>query len=98
MVRGDRPAAHAVIHQTPIPADDPPRHLRDALVAAVRIGNDTDTVAAIAGQVLGARWGAGAVPPEWRAHLHGWPGMDADDLVRLAVDTAGHAPAVDPSP
>jgi ADP-ribosyl-[dinitrogen reductase] hydrolase len=82
-------AAHAAIVQTPVPADDPARHLRDALVAAVRIGHDTDTVAAIAGQVLGARWGASAVPERWRRLLHGWPGLDADDLVRLALRVAG---------
>jgi hypothetical protein len=59
-------AAYAAIRQTPVPADDPARHLQDALVAAVRIGHDTDTVAAIAGGLLGARWGASAVPATWR--------------------------------
>jgi ADP-ribosylglycohydrolase/protein-tyrosine phosphatase len=81
-------AAHAAIVQTPIPQDEPARHLQDALVAAVRIGHDTDTVAAIAGQVLGARWGSTAVPWRWRRLLHGWHGYTADDLVRLAVLTA----------
>ena len=42
--------------------DEPCRHLQDTLVAAVRIGHDTDTVAAIAGALLGARWGSSAVP------------------------------------
>lgn len=83
-------AAHAVITRTPVPDAEPARHLQDALVEAVRIGNDTDTVAAIAGQVLGARWGASAVPWEWRRHLHGWPGLEADDLARLAVLAARH--------
>ncbi|MDN3351265.1 ADP-ribosylglycohydrolase family protein [Actinomadura sp. DC4] len=59
--------------------------LPDGLVAAVRAGDDTDTVAAIAGALLGARHGASAVPPEWRAAVHGWPGLTADDLVDLAV-------------
>jgi ADP-ribosyl-[dinitrogen reductase] hydrolase len=81
-------AAVAAIDQTPVPADDPPGHLAAALVAAVRIGHDTDTVAAIAGALLGARWGASAVPDDWRAVLHGWPGYRADDLVRLALQTA----------
>ncbi|CAN5416111.1 ADP-ribosylglycohydrolase family protein [soil metagenome] len=87
-------AAHAAITQTPVPADQPCRHLQDALVTAVRIGDDTDTVAAIAGQVLGARWGSSAVPWRWRRRLHGWDGYRADDLVRLAVLTA-QAGAVD---
>ncbi|MBW3577085.1 MAG: ADP-ribosylglycohydrolase family protein [Actinobacteria bacterium] len=77
-------AAYASIRETPVPDDAPPRHLEDALMTAVRVGGDTDTVAAIAGQLLGARWGASAVPSRWRDMLHGWPGYRADDLVRLA--------------
>jgi ADP-ribosylglycohydrolase len=65
------------------------RHLSAALELAVRAGGDTDTTAAIAGALLGARWGASAVPAAWRRILHGWPGMDARDLVRLATLTAG---------
>jgi hypothetical protein len=53
--------------------------------AAVRGGGDTDTVAAIAGALLGARYGAGAVPARWRRVLHGWPGLRARDLCGLAV-------------
>ena len=63
-------------------------HLRRALEAAVRGGRDTDTVAAIAGALLGARWGASAVPSQWRRRLHGWPGLRARDLVRLGVLSA----------
>ncbi len=81
-------AAYAAILQTPMPDGDPARHLQDVLIEAVRIGNDTDTVAAIAGMVLGARWGAAAVPPTWRDMLHGWPGLRATDLERLAILTA----------
>lgn len=47
--------------------------LTPALEAAVRAGNDTDTVAAITGQLAGAVYGASAVPLEWRRALHGWP-------------------------
>ena len=59
----------------------------DGVVAAVNGGGDTDTVAAIAGALLGARFGGSTVPIEWRRELHGWPGMRARDLVRLAVLT-----------
>lgn len=62
--------------------------LPDGLAAAVRAGNDTDTVAAITGALLGARHGAAAIPPAWRTAVHGWPGLNADDLVRLAVSAA----------
>ncbi|WP_198417814.1 ADP-ribosylglycohydrolase family protein [Cryobacterium serini] len=64
-------------------------HLRLALEAAVRGGRDTDTVAAIAGGLLGARWGASAVPTEWRRIVHGWPRLTAADLVRLGERATG---------
>ena len=68
--------------------DDDPTHLQQALELAVRAGNDTDTTAAIAGALLGARWGASAVPAAWRRKLHGWPGLRAKDLITLAARTA----------
>ncbi|WP_197061858.1 ADP-ribosylglycohydrolase family protein [Sinomonas humi] len=51
-----------------------PAHLRAALEEAARGGNDTDTVAAITGGLLGAGYGISAVPFEWCRPLHGWPG------------------------
>lgn len=62
------------------------------LHAAVGGGGDTDTVAAIAGQLLGAAHGASAVPARYRRRLHGWPGMRVRDLHRLAFLTVnrGH--------
>lgn len=81
-------AAWGAIAQTPVP-DEPGRfaceHLADALAAAVRIGDDTDTIAAIAGALLGARWGMSAVPAEWRRVLHGYPGIRGSRLEELAV-------------
>ncbi|KMV14839.1 hypothetical protein ACT17_28305 [Mycolicibacterium conceptionense] len=64
------------------------QHLTAALERCVRAGGDTDTTAAIAGALLGARWGASAVPDAWRAQLHGYPGLDADGLARLAIAVA----------
>lgn len=83
-------AAWSAISTTAVPTDDPAAgvfradHLRLALDAAVRAGDDTDTVAAIAGGLLGAAYGASAVPVQWRALLHGWPGLTARGLVSLA--------------
>ncbi|UPL14351.1 ADP-ribosylglycohydrolase family protein [Microbacterium galbinum] len=54
--------------------------LVDALERAVRGGADTDTVAAIAGALGGAVWGASGLPGEWVGVLHGWPGYSARDL------------------
>ncbi|WP_395402057.1 ADP-ribosylglycohydrolase family protein [Arthrobacter sp. UC242_113] len=65
-----------------------PAHLRAALEEAVRGGRDTDTVAAIAGGLLGAAYGYSAVPFEWRQHLHGWPGLRARDLMALGTELA----------
>ena len=65
-----------------------PAHLRLALEAAVRGGRDTDTVAAIAGSLVGGLYGASAVPAQWRRELRGWPGLRARDLIRIGVLTA----------
>lgn len=88
-------AAYASIVQTPVPDDVACLHLQHALSTAVRVGDDTDTVAAIAGALLGARWGASAVPAEWRLMLHGWPDFRARDLVRLALATENGGPLDD---
>lgn len=52
------------------------------------IGDDTDTVAAIAGALLGARYGASGLPVSYRRRVHGWPTMRGHDLVELALGTA----------
>ncbi|MDF0530697.1 ADP-ribosylglycohydrolase family protein [Tsukamurella sp. 8F] len=65
-----------------------PHHLVAALETAVRAGNDTDTTAAIAGGLLGARWGRAAVPGHWQEKLHGWPRMRVDELASLAREVA----------
>lgn len=96
-------AAWSAISRTAIPDEDPAngafpaQHLRLALESAVRGGHDTDTVAAIAGGLLGAVWGASAVPLSWLRVVHGWPGYRARDLVRLGPLTArqGHADEAD---
>lgn len=82
--------AWSAITNTPEPEDDPAvgvfraDRLRLALEAAVRGGRDADTVAAIAGGLLGAAYGASAVPLHWRSMLNGWPDATARTLVQLA--------------
>uniref|UniRef100_UPI003D8DC4A6 ADP-ribosylglycohydrolase family protein n=1 Tax=Gordonia sp. B7-2 TaxID=3420932 RepID=UPI003D8DC4A6 len=85
-------AAAAAIVQTPERHIVPCLHLQDSLHKAIRIGHDTDTVAAIAGALLGARWGASAIPWRWRRDVHGWPAhderaRDSRGLVALATLT-----------
>jgi len=82
--------AWSAITTTAVPEQDPAAgvftvdHLRSALENAVRGGGDTDTVAAIAGGLLGAVYGASAVPSRWRMLLCGWPGLGSRDLIALA--------------
>ena len=83
-------AAWSAIITTPVPVENPAAevfrvdHLRLALEAAVRGGGDTDTVAAIAGGLLGATYGASAIPFHWRLVLRGWPGLRIRGLAQLA--------------
>jgi ADP-ribosyl-[dinitrogen reductase] hydrolase len=95
-------AAWSAIAVTPVPPGGPAAgaarggHLRLALESAVRGGRDADTVAAIAGGLLGAAWGASAVPEPWRRALHGWPGLGAGDLIALATAIAAASAAARP--
>lgn len=86
-VVGALQAAWSSITHTPMPADQACRHLQNTLASAIGIGNDTDTVAAIAGALVGAKWGASGIPQEWLAPLHGWgvQGPGAPELIRLAT-------------
>ncbi len=93
-VVGALQGAWSAIVNTPVPVENPGSevfragHLRLALEAAVRGGGDTDTVAAIAGGLLGAVYGASAVPSRWRLALQGWPGLTTRGLVQLATKIA----------
>jgi ADP-ribosyl-[dinitrogen reductase] hydrolase len=89
-------AAWSAIVRTPIPTDGHAcRHLADGMTTAIGIGDDTDTVAAIAGALLGARWGASAVPARWRRICHGYPpGITGEWLVELAHLAANKGPGV----
>jgi ADP-ribosyl-[dinitrogen reductase] hydrolase len=64
---------------------------RLTLELAVRGGNDTDTVAAIAGGLAGAVHGADAdfIPHDWIEKLHGWPNMNVAGLIGLVEKIVG---------
>ncbi|MFJ1969561.1 ADP-ribosylglycohydrolase family protein [Streptomyces sp. NPDC087903] len=56
----------------------------DAMRAAVDLGGDTDTVAAVTGGLAGARYGLGAIPARWSESVHvPLPGYDGR-VLRLA--------------
>jgi ADP-ribosylglycohydrolase/predicted protein tyrosine phosphatase len=82
-------AAWAAITSTPIPST-PAAHFAAALAESVRGGGDADTVACVAGGLLGAMWGLSAIPTDWRRRIFGWPAMTDRDLVRLALDSSAH--------
>lgn len=50
-----------------------PGDYRGAVLAAIECGGDTDTVAAIAGAIVGAGVGREGVPAEWVSGLVEWP-------------------------
>lgn len=65
----------------------------DAVVAAVDLGGDADTVACVAGSLAGARYGTRGIPARWLEAVHGFvrepDGTDrlyaAGDLERVAA-------------
>lgn len=80
--------------RTDASAHGPRAHLVRGIEAAVRGGRDADTVAAIAGSLLGARWGASAAPAEWLDVVHGWPGLRVGGLGERGLALArAQAPA-----
>ena len=80
-MRGNRgPNGHTVLTmQAGLWAATTPLNFEDALVALVNSGGDTDTNGALAGAVLGARYGASAIPMRWVTHV-----SQRDLLVDLA--------------
>lgn len=67
----------------------------EAIIAAVNIGNDTDTVAAICGSIVGAYTGAGVFDPHFQRELEAVNGYRfhqlADDIFQM-VCAAAHNP------
>jgi poly(ADP-ribose) glycohydrolase ARH3 len=59
----------------------------DAVTAAVRLGGDTDTIAAMTGALAGAFHGVDAIPDRWRSRLEDEQRIDAlaDELFTVAV-------------
>ena len=70
-MRGNRGSnGHTVLTmQAGLWAATTPLSFEDALVALVSSGGDTDTNGALAGAVLGARYGASAIPSRWITHV-----------------------------
>ena len=76
----------------------------DVVTAVIDLGKDTDSVAAVAGALAGAKYGIQAIPTRWVTYLHGQV-TDTDgkvhhfdhlSLQRLALDLIGHPLPGDP--
>ena len=63
----------------------------EAVLKAVNLGHDADTVGAVAGQVAGAVWGYEAIPQEWRATLAWHDAIVARGRWLWGVDTQREA-------
>ncbi len=70
----------------------------DVVTALINLGKDTDSVAAVAGALAGAKFGIQTIPSRWVTYLHGQV-TDADGTIhhydhlalqRLALSLMGH--------
>jgi ADP-ribosyl-[dinitrogen reductase] hydrolase len=60
----------------------------DALITAVNLGGDADTIGAVSGALAGAVWGLGSIPQDWLLSLIDLPALRllAQELVTVAYD------------
>ena len=52
-------------------------NFRDALVAAVNLGGDSDSIGAVCGQIAGSYYGHSAIPRKWVESVKDWRKVDA---------------------
>jgi ADP-ribosyl-[dinitrogen reductase] hydrolase len=67
------------------------RTFENAVLSAINLGGDADTVGACCGALAGAYWGIEAAPERWTAKLEGYSGIlkVADDLWQNRPDKSG---------
>jgi ADP-ribosyl-[dinitrogen reductase] hydrolase len=58
----------------------------DAVTTAVNLGDDADTVGAVAGGLAGAMYGIQSIPSRWTTYLHGRVGSSAGTKVHRLAD------------
>ena len=76
-----------------------------AVIAAIELGGDTDTVAAVTGGLAGAIYGVQAIPSRWTTYLHGHVTTTdgrrtyrGTDLQHLTLRLLGSDPAPEQQP
>jgi ADP-ribosyl-[dinitrogen reductase] hydrolase len=69
---GDISSSGYVVHtlEAALWAVDGATGFEDAILRAANLGEEADTVAAVAGQIAGALWGLSAIPSHWIERLH----------------------------
>lgn len=77
-----------------------PTKFREVVTSAVKLGGDTDSVAAIAGAIAGANLGAEKLPEDWIKRLAEWPRTVGwmDELARSLSACLSSNEAVTPPP
>lgn len=67
------------------------RDFRSAVLKAVNLGDDADTVGAVTGQIAGALYGLRAIPPEWLEKLawNDWITLRGAELWDIRMNRAG---------
>jgi ADP-ribosyl-[dinitrogen reductase] hydrolase len=79
----------------------------EAVVKAINLGGDTDTVAAVAGSIAGARWGIDGIPARWTTAVNGsapimsdggtaWTNFDYQSLMDFSLATLGEESTLTP--
>lgn len=63
--------------------------VRESIIGAVNLGNDTDTVATIVGAITGTMHGVDGVPPEWRELVETVNKLDLPGLATRLSATSG---------
>lgn len=89
----ERGVSGFVVHTVPAAVYCALRHPepRAAITTAIRLGGDTDTTAAIAGALVGARVGATGLPRDWVDGILDWP-LCTEQLRQLATALTERGP------
>lgn len=58
----------------------------EAVVSAVNLGGDTDTIGAVAGAIAGAHWGVKAIPERWSSKLNPYSVEKIKEIARTLFE------------
>jgi len=96
LIAGSRGVSGFVMHSVPVALFCWLRHpesYRECLGTAISLGGDTDTVAAIAGGIIGAHLGIDAIPLDWREGMVEWP-LTLNRMLELGAGRTVESPTL----